>query len=226
MKEEKIICEGNMGENKTSKGLLIGAVIFIITAFAMILYWYNNYGTQHYYGGYMDKFTPYTEQYDNVFEFYIYNGFDFYSEWATMSFCMLMMAAVCVLISIFLWLFWRCELTVTNKRVYGKAAFGKRVDLPLKQISSLGMGIFGRVSVSTSSGHISFWLLENKEEIFAAISELVGNFQDVPQTGDRSGAAESPEDAAESIKKFKELLDAGVITQEEFDTKRKQILGL
>ena len=31
---------------------------------------------------------------------------------------------------------------------------------------------------------------------------------------------------ADEIKKFKELLDMGVITQEEFDTKKKQLLGL
>ena len=31
---------------------------------------------------------------------------------------------------------------------------------------------------------------------------------------------------ADEIKKFKELLDIGVITQEEFDTKKKQLLGL
>ncbi|MBR1968808.1 MAG: SHOCT domain-containing protein [Clostridia bacterium] len=32
--------------------------------------------------------------------------------------------------------------------------------------------------------------------------------------------------AADEIKKFKDLLDAGVITQEEFDLKKKQLLGL
>ena len=31
---------------------------------------------------------------------------------------------------------------------------------------------------------------------------------------------------AEEIKKFKELLDAGAITQEEFDAKKKQLLGI
>ena len=31
---------------------------------------------------------------------------------------------------------------------------------------------------------------------------------------------------AEELKKFKELLDMGIITQEEFDTKKKQLLGL
>ena len=32
--------------------------------------------------------------------------------------------------------------------------------------------------------------------------------------------------AADELKKFKELLDAGVLTQEEFDAKKKQLLGL
>ena len=31
---------------------------------------------------------------------------------------------------------------------------------------------------------------------------------------------------ADEIKKYKELLDMGVITQEEFDAKKKQLLGL
>ena len=31
---------------------------------------------------------------------------------------------------------------------------------------------------------------------------------------------------AEEVKKMKELLDMGIITQEEFDAKKKQLLGL
>ena len=31
---------------------------------------------------------------------------------------------------------------------------------------------------------------------------------------------------ADELKKFKELLDSGIITQEEFDAKKKQLLGL
>ena len=32
--------------------------------------------------------------------------------------------------------------------------------------------------------------------------------------------------AIEEIKQFKELLDVGIITQEEFDAKKKELLGL
>lgn len=37
---------------------------------------------------------------------------------------------------------------------------------------------------------------------------------------------EKPQDRTEELRKYKELLDAGVITQAEFDAKKKQILGL
>ena len=33
-------------------------------------------------------------------------------------------------------------------------------------------------------------------------------------------------DEADQLKKYKDLLDAGAITQEEFDAKKKQLLGL
>lgn len=39
-------------------------------------------------------------------------------------------------------------------------------------------------------------------------------------------AALSPTDSIERISKLKELLDSGIITQEEFDTKKKDMLGL
>lgn len=41
-----------------------------------------------------------------------------------------------------------------------------------------------------------------------------------------SVAAPAAPSAADELKKFKELLDLGIITQEEFDAKKKQILGL
>lgn len=38
--------------------------------------------------------------------------------------------------------------------------------------------------------------------------------------------APTPASSADEIKKFKDLLDSGAITQEEFDAKKKQLLGL
>ena len=41
-----------------------------------------------------------------------------------------------------------------------------------------------------------------------------------------NGNSKSTVSAADELKKYKELLDSGVITQEEFDAKKKQLLGL
>lgn len=43
---------------------------------------------------------------------------------------------------------------------------------------------------------------------------------------EKSGGAVQPVSAADELVKFKGLLDAGIITQEEFDAKKKQLLGL
>ena len=112
-----------------------------------------------------------------------------------------------------------CELTVTDKRVYGKAAFGRVIDLPYDQISSVGTCFPRGVFAATSSGRVKFWLLTNQSEVYKAISELLMNRQNNTKV--------NPEinNGADELKKYKELLDMGVITQEEFDTKKKQLLG-
>ena len=42
----------------------------------------------------------------------------------------------------------------------------------------------------------------------------------------KANTVSSTTSSADELKKFKELLDDGVITQEEFDAKKKQLLGL
>ena len=42
----------------------------------------------------------------------------------------------------------------------------------------------------------------------------------------QQGVAPQQVDAAEELQKYKQLLDSGVITQEEFDAKKKQLLGI
>ena len=71
-------------------------------------------------------------------------------------------------------------------------------------------------------GNIDISFVYKVQGIFdEAISKTQGN--DANQDNTVIQAALSP---ADEIKKFKELLDMGVITQEEFDAKKKQLLGL
>ena len=126
---------------------------------------------------------------------------------------------------IYLWLR-SYELTVTDKRIYGKVAWGKRVDLPVDSVSATAtIRLFKGVSVSTSSGRISFLVIKNADEIYTIMNNLLIERQQEKVNATVATAAPKS-DEADQIKKYKDLLDSGVITQEEFDAKKKQLLGL
>lgn len=130
----------------------------------------------------------------------------------------------CIATLIYVWLK-SYELTITDKRVYGKVAFGKRVDLPVDSVSATStISLFKGVSVSTSSGKISFLAIKNTNEIYEVINNLLIERQKNKPKTETTIVQNS--DEADKLKKYKDLLDSGVITQEEFDAKKKQLLGL
>lgn len=121
----------------------------------------------------------------------------------------------------------KISLTVTNRRVYGKAAFGKRVDLPMDMISAVGTGMFKSIAVTTSSGAIKFAMMANNNDIHAVISNLLLERQNTNQKNNGAIVTQNiQQSSADELKKYKELLDSGVISQEEFDAKKKQLLGV
>lgn len=126
---------------------------------------------------------------------------------------------VCGVIFCLCWI--RVELTATNKRIYGKAAFGKRVDLPIDSISAIGTSMLWGIDIGTSSGRIHFKFVENNDKIHSVLSKLLLERQQEKTLSNIQTAS-----SADELKKFKELLDSGAITQEEFNLKKKQILGL
>lgn len=134
---------------------------------------------------------------------------------------------VAILISIITWWLGSYKLTVTDKRIYGKTGFGKRVDLPVDSVTAVATSSLNGIAVATSSGKIIFKLIKNRDEVHAKISELIINRQNKPVQVPRTTIKqEIPQSSADELKKYKELLDMGVISQEEFDAKKKQLLGL
>lgn len=123
---------------------------------------------------------------------------------------------------IYLWLN-SYNLTVSDKRVSGEVLFGKKVDLPIDSISATSIiSIFKGVGISTSSGRIGFLAIKNSAEIYKIINNLLIKRQEDKTQNNIVNA----KDETEQLKRFKELFDSGVITQEEFDQKKKQLLGL
>lgn len=129
---------------------------------------------------------------------------------------------------IVLWLYGlRTEITVSNKRIYGRNGMGKQVDLPLDSISSVRTSSNKGIKVSSYSGNIKFPFLRSQKEVYEAICGLLVDRQSMPVAPvvPQKESASSVSNADE-IKKYKELLDLGIITQEEFDVKKKQYLDL
>ncbi len=124
------------------------------------------------------------------------------------------------------WMTSKMEITVTDKYVTGKTYFGRSVDLPMDSISSVGTSWFNGISVATDSGLIKFLYIENSKEIRNVLCNLLIERQKEKEKGQAAPTpmhtAASP---ADELKKYKELLDSGIITQEEFETKKRQLLG-
>ena len=75
-----------------------------------------------------------------------------------------------------------------------------------------------------------YWLMENLAQCLMAVA-----FPDAPAEGAQQGAqqetqpaaaAAPAQDAVSQLKQYKQLLDDGVITQADFDAKKKQLMGL
>ena len=116
----------------------------------------------------------------------------------------------------------KMQITITDKRVCGKTYFGRSVDLPMDSVSAVGASWLKGIAVSTSSGKVSFLLMEHSKEIYELLRQLLIDRQEQKWKSQNGGTFT---DNAEELKKYKELLDSGVITQEEFETKKKQLLN-
>lgn len=162
-------------------------------------------------------------KYDNAFEFAMGDCFA-YSYWGL--FC-LIPVVVSIIVGIGVYFKLRAgEIVVTDKRIYGTIAGGKRVDLPIDTVSAVGMGALKSITISTASGRIGFSAIKNRNEIHDVVSKLLVERQKQPTSPVQTTASTQTTSNVDELKKYKELLDQGIITQEEFNAKKKQLLGL
>lgn len=237
--EEKMIIQSKRSYIKALKMiiciLLIIEIIGLLLVFVISPLMYND--EHEFYVNHQKKYITYLGDYQYVHDDYTYLDSNYEEEWSRKwnmayhtqlaGYIVCGIGGLSLFFLLFLWAIAKMEINVTDKRVYGKARFGKRVDLPLDSISAVATGILKGISVASSSGKIHFTGISNNKEIHEAISNLLierqGKEKPVATTTIKQ---EIPQSKADELKKFKELLDSGVITQEEFDAKKKQLLGL
>lgn len=117
------------------------------------------------------------------------------------------------------------ELVITDQKI--SITLGKEtLDFPIETITSYGFR-GQHLDLQAPPRKITAESLKNFEEISTVLNKLfnerknsvVHNVQPAPVVINNSSNADE-------IKKYKELLDMGAITQEEFDQKKKELLNL
>ena len=121
----------------------------------------------------------------------------------------------------------KMRLVVTNNRVYGNAAFGKSIDLPIDSVTAVTTSNFMKsISISTSSGRINFSLIKNNVLIRSELIKLLNNRQESYKQRIKEEPEKNINSVPDELRKYKILLDDGIITKEEFDNKKKQLLNM
>lgn len=118
-----------------------------------------------------------------------------------------------------------CHITVTTRRVSGRISFLRLIDMPLDCISSVGTTAFGGVKVTAASCRGTFYLVKNPDEVRAAIAGLLVKRQESASKAAEVIYREPAISSADELKKLSDLMDEGIITQDEFDSLKDEIIG-
>lgn len=220
--EQNIVIKGTPQKNKIALILLIAGISLVLISLIVASWAYKEVDLYMYFGfGVSDWFPGWIKYDDSFIDFFFGEFFNFSCFYGYILIVGIIAAVVGIIMKTDIE---KCEITVTNEAISGKLPHGKDVNIPLNQITAINRSSFNGVSI-TSIGNVSnFHCIENREEVMKAISYLLANPQQSSVQPTQSASANDGE--AEQLKRLKDLLDSGVLTQEEFDAKKKQILGL
>lgn len=128
-----------------------------------------------------------------------------------------------------------CELYLTETQICGvlKTIFGeKELRIPLEKLDNVSLRdsiidkIIGgkKLCILSNSGTVRFPYVQNSEEFMKATFEQLEKRKN--KANNKTATEPEKNDSVDELKKYKELFDSGIITQEEFEVKKKQILNL
>ena len=118
---------------------------------------------------------------------------------------------------------------LTNKKLYytaitSLAHFKRTGSIDLTMIQAVSTGTNGALGYLEFDAMQSRWHFSTAQE--TAVKEALEKAIQGAKEERKQPVAQQAISAADELKKFKELLDLGAITQEEYNTKKKQLLGL
>lgn len=112
---------------------------------------------------------------------------------------------------------------VTGKRKNKSICNSLKIKVTLKDINNPVVYITFLNSKTKKDSFVYKTFYKDAQECLSVL-QLICNSQETSSNSDQSNT--TIESVADEIKKFKNLLDEGILTQEEFDAKKKELLGL
>lgn len=121
---------------------------------------------------------------------------------------------------------------ITDQRVFvcdGNPEHSAFVQIPISSIESATLTGDKRYSDLTISSHNELFAVGHKTAIVSLAKEAIDTAiynQSQKAASTETQPSSNETDTIQALKSYKELLDAGVITQEEFEKKKAQLLGI
>lgn len=121
------------------------------------------------------------------------------------------------------------QIYVTDKRIIVHKIEGifknEKVEIPLSSVSSInttvkGLGASIEIVASNNKASVEKLHINIAQEIKNLIDSLLHS------NTTKTTSIDAPVDVADQIKKLAELRDIGILTEDEFNAKKKQLLGI
>lgn len=114
-------------------------------------------------------------------------------------------------------------ITLTNYKIMGVYNRHLSLNIPIDSVSSVSKGGMGSLCITCAGNKYNIFYVSNRDLFCSKLNELLNTRTQQALKGVHTINQQSNYD---EIEKLKQLLDNGIITNEEFEAKKKQLLNL
>lgn len=116
------------------------------------------------------------------------------------------------------------QITLTSYKIIG--IYNKRflLNISIDSVSSVSKGWMGSLCISCAGNNYKIPCVNNRELFCLKLNEMLN--KRTQQAPSSFFLVDNQQSNYDEIERLKQLLDKGIITQEEFNTKKKQLLDL
>ena len=116
------------------------------------------------------------------------------------------------------------QITLTNYKITGTYNRHLSLNIPIDSVSSVSKGWMGSLCITCAGNKYNIIYVSNRDVFCSKLNELLNTRTQQALKG--TPTVVNKQSNYEELTKLKQLLDSGIITQEEFNEKKKQLLGL